>query len=231
MNRTWSELVGEGFYEPVDDIGPDREPSAPKTLDYLAAQFAANKYDVKWLFRTITATDAYARASRPRRGPEETPLAANASQRCAVTNSIRPSLRFSAHHWRRACAARQAGQGRYGMRNPRNLFNLVFGFDPSTRRDEVAGSIPQALAMMNSQQIAAGLEGERRGTMLGKLLTEEKNDEAVVVELYFAHAYSRTTKKEVATSLLHVKKMGSREEGFEDVLWALLNSAEFAHRK
>ncbi len=185
VNRTWSELVGEGFYEPVDDIGPDREPSAPKTLDYLAAQFAANKYDVKWLFRTIAATDAYARASRPRRGPEETPLVANAAQRLrgdqvytAITTVLGAPLapaRF---------AARQGGQGRYGMRNPRNLFNAVFGFDPSTRRDEVAGSIPQALAMMNSQQIAAGLEGERRSTMLGKLLTEEKNDEAVVVELY-----------------------------------------------
>ena len=107
----------------------------------------------------------------------------------------------------------------------------MFGFDPSTRRDEVAGSIPQALAMMNSQQIAAGLEGERRGTMLGKLLTEEKNDEAVVVELYLRTLSREPTRKEVATSLLHVKKMGSRAEGFEDVLWALLNSAEFAHRK
>lgn len=25
VNRMWSELVGAGFYEPVDDVGPDRK--------------------------------------------------------------------------------------------------------------------------------------------------------------------------------------------------------------
>ena len=36
VNRLWAELVGEGFYEPVDDMGPDRDPIAPKTIEYLA---------------------------------------------------------------------------------------------------------------------------------------------------------------------------------------------------
>jgi hypothetical protein len=232
VNRIWSELVGEGFYEPVDDMGPDREPSAPKTIDYLAAQFAANKYDVKWLFRTMTATEAYARESRARRGPEETPMVANAAQRLrgdqlytAITGVLGAPTAVG------RLAARQGGQGRYGLRNPRFLFNSVFGFDPSTRRDEVAGSIPQALALMNSQQIALGLDGDRRGTMLGQLLAGEKNDEAIVEELYLRTLSREPTRKEVATSLLHVKKTGNRTEGFEDVLWALLNSAEFSHRK
>ena len=54
VNRMWSELVGHGFYEPVDDIGPDRTCSAPQTLDYLAEHFAGSHYDVKWLLRAIT---------------------------------------------------------------------------------------------------------------------------------------------------------------------------------
>jgi hypothetical protein len=32
INRIWAELVGEGFYEPIDDLGPDRTASAPTTL-------------------------------------------------------------------------------------------------------------------------------------------------------------------------------------------------------
>ena len=57
VNRIWSELVGEGFYEPIDDLGPDRQCSAPQTMDYLAGQFMEHGYDVKWLLRTIMATD------------------------------------------------------------------------------------------------------------------------------------------------------------------------------
>ncbi|MEO8494676.1 MAG: DUF1549 domain-containing protein, partial [Planctomycetota bacterium] len=57
VNRVWSELVGEGFYEPIDDIGPDRECSAPETIDYLASSFAETGYDVKWLYRTVMATE------------------------------------------------------------------------------------------------------------------------------------------------------------------------------
>src|SRR4029453_14135890 len=33
FNRLWWELTGEGFCEPIDDIGPDRHATAPKTLD------------------------------------------------------------------------------------------------------------------------------------------------------------------------------------------------------
>ena len=28
VNRLWAELAGEGFYEPIDDMGPDRKCSA-----------------------------------------------------------------------------------------------------------------------------------------------------------------------------------------------------------
>ncbi len=81
VNRIWAELVGEGFYEPVDDIGPDRDCSAPKTLEYLSNQFVEHQYDVKWLFRTIMATSAYQRDSRSRHLPGQSPFAANCPQR------------------------------------------------------------------------------------------------------------------------------------------------------
>ena len=81
VNRMWSELNGEGFYEPVDDIGPDRDCVAPQTLDYLAGQFANSGYDVKWLFQTIMATELYHAESRSRRGPEDPPMQHNVAQR------------------------------------------------------------------------------------------------------------------------------------------------------
>jgi hypothetical protein len=228
VNRMWSELVGEGFYEPVDDIGPDREVTAPKTLDYLAAQFVANKHDIKWLISTITATAAYQRESRSRRGPEDTPMLANVSQRMrgdqlytAITSVLGTPPALAG-----------ARGGRFGNnRDPRAPFNTVFGFDPSLRRDEVAGSIPQALAVMNSPQLATGISSTRRGTVLGKLLADEQDDEAVAVDLYLRTLSREPTDDELKTCLSHVSSSGSRSEGFEDILWALLNSAEFMHRR
>lgn len=228
VNRIWSELDGEGFYEPVDDIGPDRQCTAPGTLDFLAAQFAANKHDIKWLISAITATAAYQRESRSRRAPEETPMLANVSQR------LRGDQLYSAITSVLGTPPTQAAGrgGRFGNnRDPRAPFNSIFGFDPSLRRDEVAGSIPQALAVMNSPQLATGISSARRGTLLGKLLAGEQDDEAVTVDLYLRTLSREPTDDELKTSLAYVKDAGSRSEGFEDLLWALLNSAEFMHRR
>jgi hypothetical protein len=230
VNRLWSELVGEGFYEPVDDIGPDREATAPKTLEYLAAQFIANKHDIKWLLRTISATEAYQRESRSRRGPEGTPMLANVAQRLradqiytAVTSVLGAP---PAGRGRPAAAGPQAY-----LRTPRAQFDMVFGYDPSAPRDEIAGAIPQALVVMNSPQLATGMNGSRPRTVLGKLLDDQTDNKAVAAELYLRTLSREPTAKEIEVALSHVKESDSRAEGFEDILWALLNSAEFMHRR
>jgi hypothetical protein len=79
-NRIWAELVGEGFYQPIDDIGPDRKASAPKAIAELSRGFSRSGYDIKWLFRVICATDAYQRESRPRREVDGTAFVANVAQ-------------------------------------------------------------------------------------------------------------------------------------------------------
>ena len=75
------------------------------------------------------------------------------------------------------------------------------------------------------------INGRRTTTFLGKLLSEEKDDEAVAVELYLRALSREPTADELSVCLAYVKDTGNRAEGFEDVLWALLNSAEFMHRK
>ena len=46
VNRIWQVLVGEGFYMPVDDLGPERTAKAPEVLDALAFQ---NHFELKSL--------------------------------------------------------------------------------------------------------------------------------------------------------------------------------------
>ncbi len=53
---------------------------------------------------------------------------------------------------------------------------MAFGYDPSERRDEIAGSIPQALLLMNAPEVNAAISSKRPGTSLSKLLVEVPED-------------------------------------------------------
>jgi hypothetical protein len=129
-----------------------------------------------------------------------------------------------------AAAPAQELMERYRLGTPRNLFGQVFGYDPSLPREEIVGSIPQTLVFMNGPQVAAALDGHRPGTLLGRLLRTEPDDAAVTTALYHRALARAPSADELATCLAHVNSASDRAEGFEDVFWALINSAEFLHR-
>lgn len=226
-NRVWAELVGEGFYEPVDDIGPDRTPSAPKTMDYLATEFTLSGYDLKWLMQTIMSTQAYQRSSLDRRNYDQIPFQANTIQPLRsdqLFDSMMSVFEIS------DAGSEGTGQGPRRPQSPRNVFADVFGYDPNDPRGDVAVSIPQSLAMMNSTFINEQIQA-RQGTMLSRLLQEVQSDRAAVQELYLRVFSRRPNRKELNTSLAYIKQVANRGESFEDLLWALLNSAEFKTRR
>ncbi|HVX12885.1 MAG TPA: DUF1549 domain-containing protein [Pirellulales bacterium] len=229
VNRLWAELVGEGFYEPIDDLGPDRSASAPRTLDYLCRQFVAHDYDVKWLMGAIASTDAYQRESRPRRHPDQVPFAANVAYRLradqlfdAVALAVGVSFDTSSR------TPARAGLGFRG--GPRFAFAQQFGYDPSVRRDEITSTIPQVLSLMNSPLVNQRITGRQPGGALARLLDGPQDDEAVPVELYLRCLCREPNDAELAVCLDHVKSTPDRAEAFGDIFWSLLNSQEFLYR-
>ena len=181
---------------------------------------------MKWLFAAITATDAYQRASQPRREHHETPFVANCSQRLRA-DQLYEAI-FQALGVRQPTSPR--GRGTYGgQAGPRGQFSLLFGYDPSDPRDEVEGSIAQALALMNSPQINAMISASPY-TPLGRLLRGTPDNEDVVVELYLRCHGREPSERELLHCLQHVKSTGDRNEAFEDILWTLINSTEFRYR-
>ncbi len=61
VNRVWKELMGRGFFEPIDNYSAYNEISHTETLEYLSDEFVASGYDVRAILRIITGTEAYRR--------------------------------------------------------------------------------------------------------------------------------------------------------------------------
>jgi len=235
VNRMWSELVGEGFYEPVDDIGPDRQANAPQTLEYLASQFAASGYDVKWLFATILATKAYQMPSASRRGPEDPPFQASVAQRLradVIYDIVLAALGVRDQPFQPGAGMAGGGMGRF-RGGGRGIFANVFGYDPSERREEIQTSIPQALALMNSQNVNAAIRAGGFGfaqSSLSRLVRDIDDNQELIGEIYLRTLARQPSREEVKTCLAYINHAASRGEAFEDIQWSLINSTEFLHR-
>jgi hypothetical protein len=65
VNRTWAQLFGRGFVNPVDDMHDANAPSHPELLADLANRFAADGFDLKNLYRALCNSRVYQRTSRP----------------------------------------------------------------------------------------------------------------------------------------------------------------------
>jgi hypothetical protein len=233
VNRIWAELVGQGFYDPVDDLGPDRKASAPKTLDLLSVAFADRGYDVKWLMRTIMSTGIYQHETRSHQDGDESSFVANCPQPLRadqVFDALVSALGIDEAALMPPLPQGAKGPARF-VRGPRGEFDRTFGFDPSAPRDELGATIPQALLMMNSPLLNRAINATRPGTILEKLLAAESDNEAVTSELYLRCLAREPKPDELAACLAYVERNHDRAEAFEDIQWALLNSTEFTHRK
>jgi hypothetical protein len=290
INRVWYVLMGEAFYEPIDDIGPERTPRASEVLDPLAEQWQKGGYDIRWLFRTILNTQAYQRRVRSTANAAgKTPFASGCPSRMradqlfdalaqalalpldangnlippANSNGLGPRQGKNAPQSKKAQqfpaspgdtrggpnqlltkgAAKKAAQatGLAGVATkkqalvqrlggPRLLFDRLFGVDPSVANEDVTGSIPQALFLMNSPLVNNRIQA-RPGTILGEILTTAPNERAALNALYLRVLSRPPTAKEVEVCSRYLSNIGNDREAFEDIFWSLINSTEFLTRR
>jgi len=242
VNRIWTVLMGEGFYEVVDDLGPEREAKAEEILNPLADQWQKGGYDIRWLFRTILNTEAYQRRARPSSSPVgEAQLASNRANRLRadqILEALESALGVTAPApandkaggKKKAAKDEAAKVGPARQAAARVVFNNLFGVDPSVDGDEVLGTIPQALFLMNGP-IVHNRTQARPGTELGRILKNAPNEKAALDELYLLVLARRPTKDEAKICAEYVTAAKDKREAFEDVYWSLINSTEFLSRR
>ncbi len=222
VNRMWTELMGRGFYDAVDDIGTERDCTNPEILALLEKQFVASGYDTKWLLQTIMATAAYQSKSLVTRTDSEA-IASQPLRGDAIFNNLTQALAVPG-------ADGKDTKNQKRLKKSRQLFVQSFFYDPSLPRAEINPTIPQALLLMNSPQINAFIRGDRSKTMLQRLLVTETENERLVETLYLKCLGRFPYDQEQRICLQHIASQGSRVEACEDILWSLLNTAEFRQR-
>lgn len=71
VNRMWQEFFGHGLVETSEDFGIKGErPTHPSLLDWLAAEFVMQKWDVKKMHKLIVMSSAYRQSSKTRKDLE-----------------------------------------------------------------------------------------------------------------------------------------------------------------
>jgi hypothetical protein len=112
----------------------------------------------------------------------------------------------------------------------RNMVYQAFKENPSMPLQEVHGTIPQALVMMNSALVHNYTSAQGK-TLLSELLANGQTDEQIVRALYVRVLARKPSADELATCQRFINKVGDRKEALEDVLWTLVNSTEFLLKK
>jgi hypothetical protein len=232
VNRVWAALLGWGFYPGVADLGGRQQPRFTEALEVLEKAWVASGYDMRWLFRAVALTDAYQRSWQPSSAPG---TAAVAVCPCRlrpeqVYEALQQALAFDEKDKALPAPAPRSAPAVQRHDGLRNMVYQAFKADPSLPREEVVGTIPQALLMMNSALVHSATSA-RGKTVLAGLLAEGRGDEEVVAALYQRVLARKPTARETAACLRHVRRAAGREEGLEDVLWCLVNSTEFLYKK
>jgi hypothetical protein len=254
VNLFWKQFFGLGIVDPVDSFDmarqdPNNPPPAPWTvqptnpalLEALGREFAANRFSLKHLMRTICLSNAYQLSSRFDGEWKEsyTPFFArhyvrmltaeqlhdavcqatgvfgNYKRRDMVYGTELPPVKF----WTEAPTPEEIGDGQ--------AKSLLHTFGQANREQfdrQPGGSILQAMVLMNSPFVNKRVKAEG-GSRVEELVKSDKSSEQVVEELYLATLSRppRAEEKQLAVSWLEA----DRKQGAEDLQWSLLNKLDF----
>jgi hypothetical protein len=233
-NRVWSHFFGKGIVDPVDDFRLSNPATHPELLEALAEHLRAEKYDLKALMRTIMESELYQLSSEPnetnagdvrsfsryyrrRMGAE---MMADAVSDVTGVPSEYPGLPGGGR-------AVQAWTYKIESRTMDAFGRPNSSSDCPCERN-MKPAISQALHLMNAEGLQGKLTSTAEGATVQRLASGGMTPREIVDELYLI-CYGRLPVEEEAAVAVGQFGEGAeaRRRAVEDVLWALINSAEF----
>jgi hypothetical protein len=231
INRVWRHFLGVGLVEPVDDLRASNPPSNPELWKLLNQEFVSHNYDLRHVIKLILNSRTYQLSAAT--------LPSNESDR-----------RFYSHYYARRLPAEvmldaiseatgvpESFQGYpLGMRaiqlpdsRVNSYFLSLFGRSERVtacaceRSGDV--TLPQLLHLQNGDFLTRKVYSQDNRIVV--LLKENTDDTKVLEELYLLTLGRPPTTAEQSV-VMDALKSTTREILFRDLLWALLNTKEFA---
>ncbi len=239
VNRIWAAYFNVGLIDPPDDLNLANPPSNPQLLDYLAAGFRKNGYDMKWLHREIANSHAYQRSWHVtesnkhdernlshailRRLPAEI---VHDALRCATASDAG----LMALH-KDPLTTRAIGQncGLSSKKGDSSYALNLFGKPPRTIQCDCErsseSSLLQTVYLRNDQDIAKMLDNPNG--WLKQVAKSKAKPEELVRQAYLRALSRLPNEREMEVSLRYMNHAPNQASGLRDVLWALVNTKEF----
>ena len=224
-NRVWGQLMGTGLVSPVDDFRESNPPTHPELLQILSNDFATSGFDLTRLYRGICSSDAYQRTSGRKATDKSRPelLASMSIKRLSGDQFFDSLSQAIGREW-----PEEAGQMETGEQDTmRKKVIKAFGADDESEHPKT--SVSQALALMNGSLVNEAGDPQTSPRLKQTLAAFPKSAERQIDALYLSTLSRHPSSAEAQMMVAHLEAASATERPrrLGDVLWVLLNSAEF----
>jgi hypothetical protein len=222
VNWSWAQLFGTGLMPAVDGVDKG---AANKLTDLLAADFKANGYDLKRLVRTIVLSRAYQLTSEVNLADAKAAEAADAQLRAFARFLVRPLSADQLYDSVVKATGYKGDEGDPPMPPPEpDEDPLPYPGDrPVEQLGERAQTVQRALVLLNGAYVNQASQAGAQALLGG----EERKPTAQDVEKVFLSTLSRRPTPAEGKAMQELLQAGDGPAGLQDVIWAVLNSAEF----
>jgi hypothetical protein len=224
VNRVWAQLMGRGLVDPVDDFRDSNSPSHPELLQELAADFAKSGFDLNRLYRELCLTETYQRTSGwTEKEPARPELFASMSLKPMSGEQFYESFVQAIGR----APSEESGAVEGDQETLKREVVRQFAADEETGYPKT--SVSQALALMNGSLVNDALASESGTRLKQTLETFPQAVDRQVAELYLStlNRYPTADEKRIMLERCRTAKPGEEPRRLADVMWVLLNSAEF----
>jgi hypothetical protein len=229
VNRLWKHFLGRGLVEPVDDFRVSNPPTNEALLTALAEDFIRHKYDLKHLYRTITGARVYQLSAQPNGTNKEDKQfysrfylkRLNAEELLdGISRVTEVPEKFPGFH---------LGTRATQLPDPKVPSYFLDVFDRATRETvcerKQTTSVMQIMHLVSGDTINQKIRAENG--LIERLTKSGMSSQEMIEELYLRTLSRFPQKEEAQLAQQGIGKAPSPREGYEDLLWALLNSKEF----